>query len=290
MPTELLAADTDGFVDLRFAAELLPPVRPGTCRARLVASHEGHDVGFVVEVATDLVPGLRGAEVVRSAFRREAVVFRSDGERTDRLVAALARVTGVAPLGLPTRETLTFTVFPLQEEPVDPLQTACKLKLFHDDTCEHGEYAEAYLNLHLSDRWVGLNEKDPEYRPYWVRAWSVPRTPWSRITLARDPGSTLAHVGVEDLRRALDAVARGEARRVVMSGGEGGESLIVAATPGGVGLLASLPPTEGPLLWRRSIRSSEEAERLTLAWAADGTVAGEGWETMSWEQASPVFG
>lgn len=289
MPTELLGEAEDGFVDLAFDAGVIDGAPSGYLRVHLQAQHDGQDVGLVADVATDLIPGLDGAEVNRSAFRREAVRFFADGVATDRLVAAFSRAAGIEPLGRTTRPELLFTAFPLQETAVDLRAGPCKLKLFHDDRSEHDEYAEAFLNLDLPNRRAWLNEKDPDYRPYWVRAWSQRSGPWSRVVLQRDPGGRMAHVDTPGLERAVREAERGEVRRVLLSDAEGGQ-LVLARTEQGLGLLLVGWDPEASTTTHHLAVVSGGATEIVPRWSTEGASGELNWQPVLWEQVAAVFG
>ncbi|MCB9689067.1 MAG: hypothetical protein H6735_28755 [Alphaproteobacteria bacterium] len=289
MPTELLGEAEEGFVDLAFDARVIDGAPSGHLRIHLQAQHDGQRVGLVAEVVTDLIPGLAGVEVNRAAFRREAVRFLADGVATDRLVTAFARASRIEPLGRATRPELVFTAFPLQETAVDPMAGPCKLKLFHDDRSEHDEYAEAFFNLELPHGRAWLNEKDPHYRPYWVRAWSQRSEPWSRVVLQRDPGGRTAHVDTPGLERAVREAERGDVRRVLLSDAEGGQ-LVLARTEHGLGLLLVGWDPEARTTTHHLAVVSKGATDVVSSWSIEGAIGELRWQPVLWEQVAGVFG
>lgn len=58
------------------------------------------------------------------------------------------------------------------ENAVNLSEDSSKLKLFFDDTSELGAYCEVFLNIDPTLKTASLNEKDQDYRPNFVRAFS----------------------------------------------------------------------------------------------------------------------
>ena len=289
MPIQLTQdREDDDFVDLSFEAQPIDGAPPGYLRVQLSAVHESREVGLILEVATDMQPGVPGdRDIDQSAFRREGVRLFSEGARTSALVEAYCSLANVQPLGLPVEDVLELTAFPLQQHPVDLRGSANKLKVFHDDASTHDEYAEAYLNLDLATNRAWFNEKDPDYRPYWIRAWSETQR-WSRTVLQRDPGPLLADVRRTDTETAVQDLVDGRIHRILVDAA-GGARLILVARNGNVRALSTGWDEEASEpTYRLHEASPNEIIELSMAWPSSESET-EGWTPVAWEDVAEVF-
>ena len=126
--------------------------------ARLSRESDG---GYSV-VASGVLEGQRVGLAVR--FHPQGVTFFADGAQTLGLVAALGKAYGVTLSGVELRPAVELTSLVLQGDPRRPKDGELRLKVFHDEKEERGEYYELYVNLDLDQMRLVLKEKDPEYR------------------------------------------------------------------------------------------------------------------------------
>ncbi|HEY0623684.1 hypothetical protein [Sphingomonas sp.] len=132
----------------------------------MTARHGQETVGFSARLP---VQGWReqvngeGDEAFRSYWG--PVWLGSSGERSDRLLKLLDEYYGLA-----TDSALTFVneieclAVGIMSDPARMAEEPTKMKLFFDNGEDEELYGEVFFNLDLPEGYVGLNEKDPEYR------------------------------------------------------------------------------------------------------------------------------
>jgi hypothetical protein len=168
----------EGFVDCTFRiAEMSSDAERH--RLRLVASHDGVEVGLSVVVRR----GIRGGfnpdlELIQDHVYRSAVEFLRSGPESDELISVLAGLYGEPAQRLRMVDAISFTGIALHQDDVDMEIEPIKIKLFgrdSDEEIERDEYFESFFNLDLVSGFVFWNEKDPDYRVPLIRGLSVAR-------------------------------------------------------------------------------------------------------------------
>jgi hypothetical protein len=147
----------DGWADCAFEADW----RGQTVRAR--ARHQGEVVGFDVDWPRDWVKIDFGPDAPFTGFRA-TLTLRSCGVESDRFVAALAERASVSGGPATMLDTVSCTGISLDGDPRLARQQDVRVKLFFFENDED-RYAEAFLNVVARGRRLELNEKDADYRP-----------------------------------------------------------------------------------------------------------------------------
>ena len=122
-------------------------------------------VGLQIEISSEINAGFIGNEIDnKNGFVLKGVSFKSIGEESDELVKALAELYEIPMEKSFTRQTISATVFSLNEKKVNLAKNDYyKLKLFFEEDNED-LYSELYLNINTGTQEIELNEKDEEYR------------------------------------------------------------------------------------------------------------------------------
>lgn len=128
------------------------------------ATHKGSVVGFRIFILEGIEAGIVNNDIDNSKFVRDAVRIEGIGEESDQLIKVMSKVYGETIVDNFTDDSLSYTVFPLNQQKADLNSGYFKFKLFFDDTEGLGLYSELYLNPNLQNGTIELNEKDEEYR------------------------------------------------------------------------------------------------------------------------------
>jgi len=124
----------------------------------------GREIGIRVLLKPNMPPGLVGEEIVPDAVVDRGVLVESLGEPTTRLVAELAAAYEVNLPNGPIREAIPWTTIALGGDPRNIQTEYLRLKVFHDDVEERGQYYELFLHVDLPEKLLVLTEKDQDYR------------------------------------------------------------------------------------------------------------------------------
>jgi hypothetical protein len=164
----------DGFVDCVLIIQDLVNEK-SHIRFRMAASFEGEEVGVDVRVVTGIKAGFNEEmELNRDHVYKDGVQFMRSGPESDRLLAAISNLYGIATTASAMVESESFTAIALHQGNLDMTQQPVKLKIFGKDreTDEEEDYYESFFNLDLPNGLVFWNEKDEEYREPLVRSLS----------------------------------------------------------------------------------------------------------------------
>ena len=122
-------------------------------------------VGLQIEISSKINAGFIGDEIDnKNGFVLKGVSFKSIGKESDELVNALAELYEFSMKKSFTKQTISATVFSLNEKKVNLAKNDYyKLKLFFEEDNED-LYSELYLNINTETKEIELHEKDEEYR------------------------------------------------------------------------------------------------------------------------------
>lgn len=134
----------------------------------------GKEVGLKVSFAPNMKPGLLNAEVDRTAFTKNGIVYSSIGPESDKLIKAIAALYKVELPRPKFSEHIPVTSFALEEHPFDLRKDNVHFKVFFNDQGDENEYAELFTNIDIPEKRLEFHEKDEEYRRNVVRALSAP--------------------------------------------------------------------------------------------------------------------
>jgi len=125
-------------------------------------------VGLQIEISSKINAGIIGDKIDnKNGFVLKGVRFKSIGNESDKLVNALTELYDVPIEKSFTKQTISATVFSLNEKKVNLAKNDYyKLKLFFEEDNED-LYSELYLNINTETQEIELHEKDEEYR------WSI---------------------------------------------------------------------------------------------------------------------
>ena len=165
----------EGFVDCIFKISDLKNDH-GFYHFDLFASYDGIKVGFSVKLVDSVSPGFEAdMKLIDAHVCHQGVSFRSIGQASDDLIAALAKLYGRDSGTLRMVSEETFTMIALQQQDTDLESHAVKMKLFGKDSdpLVEDDYYESFLNVDIPGGFVSWNEKDPDYRDPLIRALSA---------------------------------------------------------------------------------------------------------------------
>ena len=107
-----------------------------TCKA----THKGSVVGFRIFILEGIEAGIVNSDIDNSKFVRDAVRIESIGEESNQLITVMSKLYGETIVDNFTDDSLSYTVFPLNQQKADLNSGYFKFKLFFDDTEELGLY------------------------------------------------------------------------------------------------------------------------------------------------------
>lgn len=135
----------------------------------------GSEVGLEVSFRKGMKPGFPNAQVDRTAFARDGIIYSSIGDASDRLLKAMATLYGLPVSSGKFASRVGVNAFALEQYPFDLTKKGANFKVFFNDgDGQENEYAELFTNVDIADKRLELHEKDPEYRTNVVRALTAP--------------------------------------------------------------------------------------------------------------------
>ncbi|MEJ5055626.1 hypothetical protein [Sphingobacterium sp. MYb382] len=139
--------------------------------------YKNKTVGLQIEVSSKIGAGIVNGELDGEVvFVANAVQLKSIGPDSDELVKALADLYKKPTNKNFTKETISATVFSLNEKPVNlDKNDHYKLKLFFAEDDEN-LYSEIYLNINTDKREIEIREKDEGYRESIIKVWTNEQT------------------------------------------------------------------------------------------------------------------
>jgi len=165
----------EGFVDCIFKIDGLKTDQ-NFYYFNLFASHKARKVGFAVKLVRSVGPGFdEEMNLIKDHVYYHGVSFRSLGQVSDDLIAALGEFYGRDVGALQMIQEETFTMIALQQDDTDLDLHAVKMKLFGRDSepFVEDDYYESFFNVDLPGGFVSWNEKDPDYRTPLIKALGV---------------------------------------------------------------------------------------------------------------------
>lgn len=173
---EITSVSEGGFFDLIFRivdGEIQPD---GTTWIEAYGVHEGERVGLRVELI-----GPWEEKILQEDFRifQGKVRYVPTGEASDRLVQAMRRLYGSSiQTDSMNSNGVLFTGISIEGNPACAKNQPLRIKLFieaedaEDDDEFDARYAELFTHIDMTTGWLGICEKDPDYRDPLIRALS----------------------------------------------------------------------------------------------------------------------
>lgn len=157
---DILSETEDGFVDMEFAVTKLESMPSGKFTIDMAAMADSREVALRVAFGRVWKKGTLGGQI--TTFQGDVTFLRMD-ERSDRFIQFMDKVyaAGLRPARM--KESIRFVGISLEGNPNTPRLGPLKIKLFYESE-EEKEYAEAYLNVDLTNNKGWFNEKDSAYR------------------------------------------------------------------------------------------------------------------------------
>jgi hypothetical protein len=134
-----------------------------------MGTHDGHEVGISVVLRGGMRPGFVNDRFDKTAIYPGGLVFISDGEPSDRLVAVLSGLFGIPAASAKMIDQLPVTCVATDRDPQSWQENAVRFKVFLGDESE-GTYAEWFFHLNRPEGWLAFAEKSTSYRPNLIRA------------------------------------------------------------------------------------------------------------------------
>ena len=131
-------------------------------------------VGLQIEVSSKIGAGVVNGKIDgKSGFVSDAVQLKSLGQESDEFIKALAELYQKPTDKGFAKQTISATVFSLNEKPVNlDKKDYYKLKLFFEENDEELLYSEIFLNINTDKREIEIHEKDEEYREPIIKIWT----------------------------------------------------------------------------------------------------------------------
>jgi hypothetical protein len=170
---EVTANAEEGWADLDFKLTRVVPLAGGRRYLEGHGLHEGKRLGFAVTLGGQWSE--KPMEEAGGIFYWGQATLLSIGPESDRMVAALDKLyatnAGASEMG----HEIEVVVVGLLTDPRQLDLQPARMKLFFNADHEgKPDYAEAFLNVDLSESSIQLHEKDQEYRVALIKALSAP--------------------------------------------------------------------------------------------------------------------
>lgn len=130
-------------------------------------------VGFLLEVSKNIPAGVNedGSVNQKDGFKKGVIRFKSSGAESDRFVSALAALWQISGVEKMKEDPVEPLVFSSNKKAVDPTKsTTYSFKLFFDENSSSP--AEVFFTFDTYKRSIEFVEKDEQFRPAMVRAFS----------------------------------------------------------------------------------------------------------------------
>jgi hypothetical protein len=150
----------DGFVDVDLPISDYHVAGDGTSSVIAKGRIDGQTVSFAVDFGGDWK--MQRMEDADLAFYRGNGRIRSLGQESDAFLALLVRKYGISRPPPKMAPGTAMTMFGLNNDPRALHTTPARIKIFFEDNGEDN-YAEAFLNIDLSNRVLEFHDKDPDY-------------------------------------------------------------------------------------------------------------------------------
>lgn len=160
-----LGISEEEWVDLQFEVTEVDDSHPEALVLRVEAMHADRRIGFELGFPKQWDHTPEGAVGDFGAYQSTLAIVSRSGAGDSFLATLSALYENAAPATAMRPITEAYAIS-LEGNPEIVKTSPARLKLFFG--WEEGSatpYGELYLNLDLPNRVLGLNEKDPEYRP-----------------------------------------------------------------------------------------------------------------------------
>ncbi len=137
--------------------------------------YKNDTIGFLLEVSKNIPIGINedGSVNHTDGFKKGVIRFKRSGAESDRFVSALAELWQVPGVEKMSETAVEPLVFSSNNRPVDVTKSATySFKLFFDEDAPNP--AEVFFTFDTYKRSIEFVEKDEQFRPAMVRAFSAP--------------------------------------------------------------------------------------------------------------------
>jgi hypothetical protein len=155
-------------IDLAFTIQQQDIIADGSRVLQVRGTYKGADVGLIVVLGPKW-ESVAPTEKSTFVFHTGSVQYRTIGEPSNALLAALDELYGTKLGPKAMRAETSFTGISLQGDPGDLAKGEVRLKLTFEST-DPERQAELYTNVDLQKHALHISEKDSSYRKALVRA------------------------------------------------------------------------------------------------------------------------
>ncbi len=132
---------------------------------------ENNIVGLKIIIPNNIPAGIINGEIEAKSFLKNGITILSIGNESDNFLNALSKIYHSQAKSKFSTKPIIATVFPLNQMKADLSQPEYyKFKVFFNDEGDENEYAEIFINLNLTNKFIEFNEKDNEYRTNIIKA------------------------------------------------------------------------------------------------------------------------
>lgn len=121
-------------------------------------------VGLKIKIKNGINPGLINGKPDQSGMKKNAGELINIGLESDKLIQIVSGLYGFKSDKKFSKKNISFDCFSLNSMTGYLDKGDFKFKIFLDSQDLNGLYSELFLNIHLSNGLIELNEKDPGYR------------------------------------------------------------------------------------------------------------------------------
>lgn len=159
---DILENFEEGFVDLTFDVIKEKKKLLGNLFLDCVASYEGKDIGFTLEVKNNM-QGVINNDFNNIKFYKDGLKISYLPGYSDGFEESIVKLYGFEPVNLVLKDELILEVCCLRGNPSDLSKGEVQFKCFAEANNQE-RYAEFFINIDLVNKKVYLREKSPEYR------------------------------------------------------------------------------------------------------------------------------
>lgn len=156
----LLEDVSEDFKDLSFSMAELSQTEDGSTSFVARAVLDGHPVGLRIILGNKWETRTLGGSA--PVFWGH-VTYQSIGEESDRLIRAIGTLYAIEKPGSRMKPEVRFSAVALEGNPGAYPPVRIRMKLFVNAELEE-EYAEVFTNFDSESQWIGIREKDADYR------------------------------------------------------------------------------------------------------------------------------
>lgn len=158
---DILEHTEDGFVDFSFDIMKVKKKFFGGLYLECSASYRGTDVGFGLEIRTDM-QGIVNNDPQTFCTYKDGLRLSFLNGFSKNLIPVMLHLYGFEPVHLQMKKSVLIECGALSENPIH-FDEEVQFKCFVEPSCEE-KYAEFYMNIDLKRKKVHMREKDVTYR------------------------------------------------------------------------------------------------------------------------------